>query len=122
MLTAERFIPNPLAGQSEERLYRTGDLARLNAQGQYEYLGRCDDQVQIRGHRIELGEVQHALLTNPAINDACVLAASKRHGEVLVAYLVTLVPLSDETIRAELLKVVPEYMVPAYLSRCPRCL
>ncbi|MEC4090388.1 non-ribosomal peptide synthetase [Pseudoalteromonas rubra] len=119
VLTAERFIPNPLAGQSEERLYRTGDLARLNAQGQYEYLGRCDDQVQIRGHRIELGEVHHALLSNPAIEDACVLAASKRHGEVLVAYLVTQMPLSDETIRAELLKVVPEYMVPAYFVSVP---
>lgn len=119
VLTAERFIPNPLAGQSEGRLYRTGDLARLNAQGQYEYLGRCDDQVQIRGHRIELGEVQHTLLTNPAIQDACVLAASKRHGDVLVAYLVTQMPLSDDAIRGELLKLVPEYMVPAYFVSVP---
>ncbi|WP_125779506.1 non-ribosomal peptide synthetase [Pseudoalteromonas rubra] len=119
VLTAERFMPNPLAGQSEERLYRTGDLARRNAQGQYEYLGRCDDQVQIRGHRIELGEVQHALLSNPAIQDACVLAASKRHGNVLVAYLITQMPLSDEAIRGELLKLVPEYMVPAYFVSVP---
>ncbi|MGK6317884.1 AMP-binding protein, partial [Neorhizobium sp. DT-125] len=70
-LTAERFIPDPwLAGG---RLYRSGDLARRLADGDLEYIGRNDFQVKIRGHRIELGEIQAALLGHAGVREAAVV-------------------------------------------------
>ncbi len=60
-LTAERFVPDPFAGEPGRRMYRTGDLARWLPDGDIEFLGRNDDQVKIRGFRIELGEIEARL-------------------------------------------------------------
>ncbi|HEX5598531.1 MAG TPA: amino acid adenylation domain-containing protein, partial [Micromonosporaceae bacterium] len=68
-LTAERFIEHPLA-PSGSRLYRTGDLGRLTADGEIEYLGRADAEVKIRGHRVDLGEIENVLLEDPAVSEA----------------------------------------------------
>ena len=68
-LSAERFTPDHLRGQSDARLYRTGDLARLLPDGDIEYLGRIDDQVKIRGFRIELGEIESVLAQHPGVQD-----------------------------------------------------
>src|SRR6185369_15344584 len=71
-LTAERFVQAQLAPGLEERLYRTGDLVRWLADGTLEFLGRLDDQVKVRGHRVELGEVEAALSRHPRIREAAV--------------------------------------------------
>ncbi|KZN54476.1 hypothetical protein N474_01795 [Pseudoalteromonas luteoviolacea CPMOR-2] len=113
-LTNERFIQH-----LGRRLYRSGDLARLNQAGLMEYIGRADDQVQIRGHRIELGEVQHALQSLNYIQDAYVVAAKKQLGQVLVAYLIASEAPSTAQIRTDLLAELPEYMVPAYFVLVP---
>src|ERR1043166_237518 len=72
-LTAERWSPDPFAGEPGERLYRTGDRARRLADGTVEFLGRIDHQVKVRGVRIEPGEIEAALRAYPGIRDATVV-------------------------------------------------
>ncbi|WP_228566773.1 non-ribosomal peptide synthetase [Nocardia sp. SYP-A9097] len=110
--TAERFIADPFTPGA--RLYRTGDLARRNLAGAVEFVGRADEQVKVRGYRIEPGEVQAALGTHPQIRD-CVVAVvgDAGSGPRLAAYLVpeSAVPELD-TVRAHAAARLPEYMVP----------
>ncbi|HEX4496718.1 MAG TPA: amino acid adenylation domain-containing protein, partial [Thermoanaerobaculia bacterium] len=87
-LTAERFVPAPLASGPGERLYRTGDLGCRLPDGRIEYLGRLDDQVKVRGFRIELGEIEVALAAHPRVREAAVVAREEGSGDKrLVAYL-----------------------------------
>ena len=87
-LTAERFVPDPF-GPPGARLYRSGDLARRLADGDLDYLGRIDHQVKIRGHRIELGEVEDALARHPAVRESAVAAwPDEDGGRRLAAYVV----------------------------------
>ncbi|AKD57253.1 hypothetical protein SD10_22520 [Spirosoma radiotolerans] len=88
-LTTERFVKLSFDKQPEHVLYRTGDLGRLLKNGEIQYLGRVDQQVKIRGHRIELGEIDTALLTISDIKEAVVVAQEDRPGEQrLIAYVV----------------------------------
>ncbi len=114
-LTAERFTPNPFSNWPGERLYRTGDLARYRPDGNLEYLGRLDHQVKIRGFRIELGEVEAALVRHPQVREVVVVAQEDTPGDKrLVGYVVGEEPApTGEELRAQLKKVLPEYMVPA---------
>lgn len=82
-LTARRFIRHPRTGA---RLYRTGDLGRFHPDGRLEFLGREDTQVKIRGHRVELGEVESALRSHPAVADAAVLLDGRGPGKRLLGY------------------------------------
>lgn len=84
-LTAEKFVDNPIG---EGRLYRTGDLGRFLPDGNLEYLGRKDYQVQIRGFRVELGEIEAALLAHPAVKEAAVMNQGEGANKQLVAYAV----------------------------------
>ncbi|AWG22185.1 hypothetical protein FFWV33_12010 [Flavobacterium faecale] len=90
-LTEEKFITNTLSSSEEDLIYRTGDLGKLLATNEIEYLGRLDQQVKIRGHRIEPGEVEQALLLLPGIKQAVVLATAN----FLIAHIVPTDSISD---------------------------
>ncbi|MGG6311632.1 amino acid adenylation domain-containing protein [Paenibacillus macerans] len=125
-LTSEKFVESPfIAG---ERMYRTGDLARWLPDGNLEYLGRIDDQVKIRGFRIELGEIESRLQEHPAVREAVVIARTDRQGEKYLAAYYTAEAAEAEaqaqawtgaeadSVREYLLRELPEYMVPAFVS------
>jgi natural product biosynthesis luciferase-like monooxygenase protein len=115
-LTGERFIRNPFRGNGAARLYRTGDLARYLPDGNLELLGRLDHQVKIRGHRVELGEIEALLNEHPAVRESVVIAKEAATGEKkLVAYLVARDGQrpTRHQVRQYLQDKLPEYMVPA---------
>ncbi|WP_454195038.1 amino acid adenylation domain-containing protein [Nocardia sp. Marseille-Q1738] len=110
--TGDRFIADPF-GPAGERMYRTGDLAMWTAAGELELLGRTDSQVQIRGLRIDHGEIESALLAVPGIGQAAVLVRDDRGaGEQLVAYLVATGPVEIATVREAVAERLPGYLVP----------
>jgi acyl carrier protein len=116
-LTQTKFVANPY--RPEERIYRSGDLARLLPNGEIAYLGRIDDQVQIRGFRVELGEVESVLLHHPAVREAVVVAFPEDQSMRLVAYCVPQPGSENERfptaaeLREFLKSELPDYMVPA---------
>ena len=125
-LTASRFIADPYA--PGERMYRTGDVARWLDNGAVEYLGRSDDQLKIRGQRIELGEIDRAMSALPdvaqAVAHACVFnqaAATGGDARQLVGYLVSEsgLPLDTEALKARLGEQLPPHMVPVVLIQLP---
>jgi len=88
-LTAEKFIADPFSAVAGDRLYRTGDLGRCAADGNFEFLGRSDDQIKLHGYRIELGEIESALREQGGVRDAVVLAREDAPGtRRLTAYVV----------------------------------
>ncbi|HEX6968973.1 MAG TPA: amino acid adenylation domain-containing protein [Micromonosporaceae bacterium] len=114
-LTAASFVPDPY-GRPGGRLFRTGDLGRHRADGSLEYLGRRDTQVKLRGLRIELGEVEHALRELPEVREAVVLLRRDLPGGPgLVAYVVAQhgVRPNAQQLRQALRGRMPAYMVPA---------
>ena len=116
-LTAERFIEDPY--RPGERLYRTGDIARYRHDGVIEFLGRADFQVKVRGHRVELGEVEAALRSIEGIEDAAVAASCDTTATKLVAYVVG-PRVRDAEVLARLRDVLPEYMCPSAVVSVPR--
>ena len=133
--TAQTFVPDPWSSRPGERLYRSGDLARHRGDGELEFIGRRDGQVKIRGHRVELGEVEAALERHPAVHEAVAVARSGPGGVArLVAYvaLQATAPAAARTetasraesdLRAHLREHLPEAMVPSvwvFLDVLPR--
>ncbi|PUA36528.1 non-ribosomal peptide synthetase [Paenibacillus elgii] len=115
-LTAEKFVPVPFA--PEKRMYRTGDLARWLPDGNIEYLGRIDHQVKIRGHRIELGEVEAKLLKVESVREVIVVAREGESGQAsLCAYFVADRDLTASELRGALAQELPGYMIPSYFVR-----
>ena len=117
-LTAESFVANPYAQRPGERLYRTGDLARRLPDGSLRWLGRVDDQVKVRGHRIEPHEVEHRIADHPLVGAAVVTAVeTSGDGHQLAAAVVPLEPEADaptliRDVRNRLEEILPAYMVP----------
>lgn len=125
-LTASRFIANPFSGDGS-RMYRTGDLARWSGDGSLEFLGRADNQVKIRGRRVELEEIESQLGEHPSVRQAVVAVHRQGGADQLVGYLVTERGVSnDAALQAEVTEWsrsrLPDYMVPSVfvaLDRIP---
>ncbi|MHC8406480.1 non-ribosomal peptide synthetase [Pseudomonas sp. TMB3-21] len=120
-LTAERFVVDPL-GEQGARLYRTGDRARWSADGVIEYLGRLDQQVKLRGFRVEPQEIEARLLAQSGVAQAVVLVRETAAGGQLIGYYTALdcnetVEEQSARLSAALAAELPDYMVPAQLMR-----
>ena len=124
-LDRERFLPDPFARGPAARMYRTGDLVRCRGDGVFEFVGRTDEQVKLRGHRVEPGEIESLLARQPGVAEAVVVAEPDASGERrLAAYVVTRGgPSPAAELRELLARQLPDYMVPAritVLERIPR--
>jgi amino acid adenylation domain-containing protein len=120
-LTAERFVAAPEAGTPGARLLRTGDLARRRPDGSVECLGRIDHQVKIRGHRVELGEIEATLAACPGVRQAAVAVREVGAGDRrLVAYLAGDGLLPPEDLRELLLLDLPSHMIPSLFVELDR--
>jgi acyl-coenzyme A synthetase/AMP-(fatty) acid ligase/acyl carrier protein len=117
-LTAEKFVDDPV--RKGEKIYRSGDYARILPSGDIEYIGRKDEQVKIRGHRIEVGEIEAAIMQLEGIKDAVVLPLKSAADEYdLVAYFIPEEAHIHPDIRKRLSELLPAYMVPAHLIALP---
>jgi len=121
-LTAERFCPDPFSNAGGSRLYRTGDVVKYLEDGNVEFVGRADRQVKVRGHRIELGEVEAALSSHPEVGQCAVAVVEVAGHKQLVAYVVPgrgsrelTEKVPSRAWREYLQKRLPEYMVPPVL-------
>jgi amino acid adenylation domain-containing protein len=113
---ARRFPPDPFAGAPDARMYRTGDLARERPNGELEFVGRVDDQLQVRGCRVEPGEVEAVLAEHPAVRQAAVVgvAAPDDHGVDLAAFFVPLRAVADTgELQRHARGRLPGFMVPS---------
>lgn len=117
-LTAEKFIANPFGGIDDPVLYRSGDAVSLDADGNIVFHGRIDDQIKIRGFRVELGEIESKLADEPGVNQAAVVLRSDDEIERLVAFVVAEpgVAVDGAALRAALRDKLPPYMVPAHFE------
>ncbi|MBK6656643.1 MAG: amino acid adenylation domain-containing protein [Proteobacteria bacterium] len=114
-LTAERFLPDPFDAGGHGRLFRSGDFARWRADGRLAFVGRRDDQLKLRGVRIEIGEIEAALARLPGVAAAVVALDPRVAGSELVAFVVAdgSVPVHSEGLRAGLAALLPVAMIPA---------
>jgi amino acid adenylation domain-containing protein len=115
-LTSERFIPDTFSGKPGSLLYRTGDLARMRGNGELEFRGRADEQVKIRGHRIELAEVRQAIAAHPAVRQVFLMVREDCPGDKRLVAYVTLrhsLPAAHDRLRQHAKDKLPPYMVPS---------
>ncbi|MBP6918091.1 MAG: amino acid adenylation domain-containing protein [Legionellaceae bacterium] len=125
LLTNERFIANPFQTAEDKkhninaRLYKTGDLVRYRADGELEFLGRNDSQIKIRGHRIEINEIEKAFTAYPDIKQVTVLLKHNAETQYLVGYYVAYKPFDENALHKHLKKHIPEHMIPDILVHLP---
>ncbi|MEW6736592.1 MAG: amino acid adenylation domain-containing protein, partial [Acidobacteriota bacterium] len=118
VLTAERFLPDPFSNEPSARLYRTGDLVVLQPDGNLQFLGRIDQQIKIRGYRVELGEIEDELTNHHSVSAVAVIAQQDQDGGLrLIAYIVPnnigqLDTALVSELRGFLVEKLPEYMIP----------
>lgn len=120
--TAALFLPDPLSEQSGARMYRTGDRALLRPDGRMQFAGRLDDQVQVRGHRVEPAEVNAALTAHPDVGESAITAIRSDGVSRLSAYVVPApgATLDGRDLRSWLTALLPDYMIPSWISVLPR--
>ena len=114
-LTAEKFVPNPFGAEAGERIYQSGDVVKANSDGKLDYLGRTDNQVKVRGFRIELEEIEALLMQHDGVRRAVAVVNEEPAEKRVVAFIV---PENSQTvsmseIRTYLRERLPTYMVPA---------
>ncbi|MCY9513728.1 hybrid non-ribosomal peptide synthetase/type I polyketide synthase [Paenibacillus apiarius] len=117
-LTAEKFVPDLF--RSRGVMYRTGDMARWQEDGSIEYMGRIDQQVKIRGHRIEIGEIETMLLQHKSIREAAVTARIRGAQTELCAYVAASEQVPASELRAHLAANLPDYMIPSHFVQLER--
>ena len=124
-LTAQKYLPNPFVDRSNERIYRTGDIARYRDNGIIEFLGRADRQVKIRGHRIEPGEVEAAIMDSGQVRETVVIASGNSEmDQKLLGYIIPDVDFDDSeesdlfvtSLKEALHGKLPGFMIPASLT------
>ncbi|SEH01214.1 amino acid adenylation domain-containing protein [Nonomuraea solani] len=115
--TAERFLPDPFAGVAGARMYRTGDRAKVDADGVLRFVGRVDGQIKVRGHRVELREVEVAVAAHPDVEEVVARAVRTEGSHEVIAYVVARPggTLDTDDLRRFLVQRIPGYQVPAYL-------
>ena len=119
-LTGEVFIKNPFSDHPDDIVYKTGDLGRMLPDGNYEYLGRRDLQVKVRGVRIELNEIEGVLRSHPAVKDVAVTDHADSNGETyLCAYLVLSEEVASSELRDFIKQDLPDPMVPSFFVKLP---
>ncbi|NBI30069.1 non-ribosomal peptide synthetase [Chengkuizengella marina] len=111
-LTSEKFISNPFV-IDKQRCYRTGDLARWLPDGNIEYIGRMDNQLKIRGFRVEVGEIERQILKNKDVKESVVIPKEHNQMKYLCAYIVTDKVLSVQEMKMFLESKLPDYMIPS---------
>lgn len=114
-VTKERFIKDPFV--IGLKMYKSGDLAKYLPDGTIVYAGRIDNQVKIRGHRVELGEIESRIIACDAIKEAVVLDYEEKGSKYLCAYYSTDKGINEKTIRAQLSEKLPDYMIPSNFIR-----
>lgn len=119
VLTAGAFLPNLYArNEPETVLYHTGDLGRWNAAGELEYMGRRDEQVQLNGMRVEIGEIESLLRQQEGVQQAAITAQPDEAGQLyLIAYVVASAPITVGSMRASLGTFLPAHMLPSWVIR-----
>jgi amino acid adenylation domain-containing protein len=128
-LTAEKFLANPFAPHGPAMLYRTGDYVRWNRQGELEFIGRCDEQVKLRGFRVELGEIEAQLNAHAAVDSAAVVVRADQDGEQCLVAYVALEQQGEgeraavrDSLKTSLATALPAHMVPEiyiFLAQLP---
>ena len=115
-MTAERFVPDGYGEEVGGRVYRTGDLVRRGEEGELSYIGRIDRQVKVRGYRVELGEIEAALMRHSTVKQCAVeVREDEAAGKRVVAYVVSEEGAEGKELREYLRGKLPEYMVPAVI-------
>ncbi len=112
-LTAEKFLADPFSEELGARMYRTGDLVRMRSDGVFEFLGRCDDQIKVRGFRIEPDEIESEIRGIDQVQSAAVVAVGDGGDKKLVAYVVG--NLTEQKVKEILTTLLPVYMVPDHI-------
>lgn len=117
-LTNEKFVANPFG---EGKMYRTGDIVKFREDGNLIYIDRIDNQVKIRGHRIELGEILSAFREIEEVKDSVVVVKKNSEGDpIICAYLVSDKELVIPTITRQIANILPYYMIPQYITQIPK--
>jgi amino acid adenylation domain-containing protein/thioester reductase-like protein len=114
-ITAEKFVSGPFCGG--ERVYKTGDLVRWLPDGNMEYFGRIDSQVKIRGYRIELGEIEIEIMKVKGVKNTAVSVITDGGNKFLCAYILADDGVTNEFIKEQIARVLPDFMIPAHFVR-----